>query len=105
MLLDLESGEYYELQGTAPFVWSLLDGETSVDEAADRVADAYGVAPELAASDVRNFVRELAERHLLVAAPRIADQATDPEIVAPTIEYAAPIIESRGNLKFLGQLD
>lgn len=109
MLLDLASGEYYELKGAGPFVWSLLDGATTLGEIADRLVEGYGVSAELAAPDLQSFLRELAERRLLEgtaeAGPGNGATRNDPEVVAPTLEYAAPCIESRGNLKYLGQLD
>lgn len=109
MLLDLASGEYYELKGAAPLVWSLLDGATTLGEIGDRLVEGYGVSAELAASDLQNFLRELAERRLLERSAEAGSgdgaARNDPEVVAPTLEYAAPRIESRGNLKYLGQLD
>lgn len=105
MLLHLESGEYYELQGAGPYVWSLLDGEASLDEIGSRIVDGYGVAADLAAGDLRRFVDALAERGLLARSAGGTGTGGDLAVEVPTLDYAAPRIESRGNLKYLGQLD
>ncbi len=109
MLLDLDSGEYYELRGAAPLIWSLLDGETDLEEIAGRVACAYQVDQQQVATDLEQFFADLQQKSLLVRLAAKGVNTNDPSMEAAggarTLAYEAPQVASKGNLKFLGQLD
>ena len=66
MLLDLRGrGRWYALTPSGARWWRHLADGASTEEAADRVADHYGVPPAQVRADMRNFTRMLLERRLL----------------------------------------
>lgn len=65
ILLDLETSTYFAAKGAGSFLLGcLVDG---MDEAllADRLAEHFEVAPEIAQQDTVEFLRDLDQRHLL----------------------------------------
>lgn len=108
MLLDLESGEYYGLEGAALAIWKRLDGRTSREELCAQVAAAFAGTGEGATRDVDAFLRQLRSAGLL-AAPGDTAAGEGPKArrspsTAKTA-YRPPRLQKRGNLKYLGQLD
>ena len=68
VLLDLESGIYFGLDGVGKRIWeSLSDGKTLVETAAI-IASEYDVDEARAETDLITFATELLERGLLRAA-------------------------------------
>jgi hypothetical protein len=65
VLLCLESGRYYTLNSTGTFIWSLLDGKSSLDQIARRVAEKFDVSREEAAGDVRDLLEDLEAENLV----------------------------------------
>jgi hypothetical protein len=51
------------------FIWSLLDGQSSLAQVRDRICAAYDVSPQQCEEDLVAFVRELADKHLVLPAP------------------------------------
>jgi hypothetical protein len=104
MLLDLESGAYFGLEGTGLAAWRLLDGRTTLDGVRDRLVAAFGAPPKRALTDVRSFLRQLATAGLLAKAGATAP--AEPAVrKAKGAPYRPPRLVARGNLKYLGQLD
>ena len=107
MLLNLDSGEYFELHGSAPFIWKCLDGESCIAEIVLSLIKVYGIEEQRAQDDVTDFVQELQKNNLLSD----TKQSIDDEIPKADIKktglssYKAPMINTKGNLKYLGQLD
>lgn len=105
MLLDLDSGEYYEIRGVGPAIWRRLDGRPFA-ELRSWLAEAYGESPERVTRDLESFLGDLAERGLIAAG--IAQRDAQPEEApadAGHAVYEPPSLVSKGNLKFLGQFD
>ncbi len=48
------------------FIWSLLDGRSSLAQVRDRICAEYDVSPRQCEEDLLAFVNELADRHLVV---------------------------------------
>lgn len=64
VVVDLRSGHALGLNGTAGLIWSSVE-RSKPEEIALRIAEEYGLAPEAAREDVREFIGELLERQLL----------------------------------------
>ena len=64
---DSATGTALTLNRTASDLFALADGQTTVSEAAEVLARAYGVAPADIADDVMGAVRELRTAGFLVA--------------------------------------
>ncbi len=65
VLLHRAGGFVHQLNNTASFIWSRLDGHTSPHDVAAAVAEAFDVEPEKAARDVDAFVDQLKSLDLL----------------------------------------
>ncbi|MGI5352169.1 PqqD family protein [Streptomyces sp. CA-250714] len=66
MLLDLRGrGRWYALTVSGARWWQHLADGATPEEAADRVADHYGAAPEQVRADMWQLTRTLLERRLL----------------------------------------
>ena len=112
MLLDLESGEYFGLEGTAVAIWKQLDGRTPVDRVSASIAEGQGADIESIDKDVTSFLRQLRKAGLLaepgVVKPQGRAASSRPGRSRKEVAmspYLKPRLAKRGNLKFLGQLD
>lgn len=67
ILLNLKTGDYFELEETALAIWKMLNGKTSLAEVAIKLAKTYSAARGTVERDVVSFVSELRKRKLLDA--------------------------------------
>lgn len=111
MLLDLESGEYWGLEGAALAIWKLLDGRNSANDVAERIARTFDVETEQVARDLKPFLQQLKTAGLLASPGSVdkdlvrgagAGRSRKPPKGTP---YRPARLARRGNLKYLGQLD
>ena len=65
VVLDRHNGSIHQLNQTASFVWEQCDGESSLEEIAARMAEAFEVDFSTAMSDVRNMIQQLHDIGLL----------------------------------------
>jgi len=55
----------HTLEGTAPFIWRLIDGSDSIDMILDRLQSEYAVDRSRAADDLDIFIQQLAEKNMI----------------------------------------
>jgi hypothetical protein len=67
ILLNLKTGDYFELDETALAIWKMLDGKTSLARVAGKLAETYSAARGAVERDVVSFVSELRKRKLVDA--------------------------------------
>ena len=65
VLLDLESGMYFGLDGVGKLIWESVSEGQSLARVAEAIVADYDVDAEQAQSDVLEFAAELVERGLL----------------------------------------
>jgi hypothetical protein len=65
VVLDRAGGRVHQLNATASFVWSRLDGRTPPQEVVAAVAEAFDVEPETAARDVNALLEQFRALNLL----------------------------------------
>lgn len=65
VILDLQSGDYFELDEVGCRIWEALDGEQTLETHAQSIAREYEADPEQVRSDVMAFVAELFQRGLV----------------------------------------
>ena len=66
VLLDLESGMYFGLDGVGKRIWESISEGNSLSETAAIIAAEFEVDKERAQADLITFVSDLLERGLLV---------------------------------------
>ena len=69
MLLDLNSGRCYTLGETGGFIWSRLDGLSSLEDIAAALVDLFEVDLETAEADLLEFAESVVEFDLAIVAP------------------------------------
>ena len=65
VLLDLESGTYFGLDGVGQLIWESIGEGLTLGETAARVIDEYDVEAAKALDDVLDFASDLVDRGLL----------------------------------------
>ena len=68
VVLDLSSGDFFELDEVASLLWNALDGARTLAGHAQMLVDVYGIDVESARSDVIAFISELDSKGLVVIA-------------------------------------
>ena len=66
VVLDLRNNEIHTLNESASYIWSLLDGKTSLEDVIQKVEDFYGLESGQAAKDVETVIDQLVQLKLLV---------------------------------------
>lgn len=65
VVLNVESGAYYELNRTACFLWEQVEAKKNPDAMATALAEDYGLDVAVARADVDAFLDELRNRQLV----------------------------------------
>lgn len=66
LMLSLEQGRYFSLEGEGPRIWALLERPTTEEEIVQRLIREVEVAPDICAAEVSSFLAALREHRLLV---------------------------------------
>lgn len=69
LMLDVEQGKYFGLNGAGPRIWELLEQPVTEQELVETLLAEYEVTREVCAAEVAAFLASLRERHLLVDVP------------------------------------
>lgn len=107
VLVNLDSGNYYSLSGTAPSIFiDLVDG-MSIDEVIHRIQRRHTGESEVIGAAVAAFVARLVGEKMLVEA---ADRQAQPRVASPEgtanrTPFQAPVIESYTDMQDLLMLD
>jgi hypothetical protein len=105
--VNLETGTYYSLQGSAAACWDAIVGTATEDTVAELLAGRYAVPLDSARVDVGRFIAELATEALIVretgAAPRPLDGAASRGDTREA--YSPPILRKYEDMRDLLLLD
>ena len=108
MVVNLDTGYYYSLEGTAVEIWQAMAAGATAAEAAETVMAQYaGARPEVAAA-VEQFVAELLREALLI--PATAEQAPPSPSGAAALPESAraftqPVMYKYADMANLIQMD
>jgi hypothetical protein len=107
VVINMETGVYYSLEGSAGVAWSLLESGCTVEELAVGVASAYRSNSDELRADLGTFVEELLAETLLRAAAEDETGAEGAAIPArgDGAHYAKPGIKKYEDLQDLLLLD
>ena len=70
ILLEIGKGNYFELEGTAGFLWSLWRQDGSIGRSIEQLADRYRIDRATAETDVLELIADLAQNELVTVAGR-----------------------------------
>ena len=97
LLVDRETGFLNLLDPVGSIVWNCLDGQETLAELADELAEAFGAPAEVVRQDVLEMVRSVGRKGLLtgVARPQRAlpIQPTGVEVGEELIPFSAPDLD------------
>lgn len=68
VILHLDDGVYYGLNGVGTRIWQLLEQPRTLDEIVDVIVSEFDVDRQRCDEDVRSLLAELAERGLVTSA-------------------------------------
>lgn len=106
VLINLTTGMYYSMAGTATDVWSCIEQSCSVEFLASHLAAKYGVAEDVARADVTRLVDELETEGLVVTSTGSGLQAVSSPVGAePGQSYSAPQLEKFSDMAEMFALD
>jgi hypothetical protein len=69
IFLSPDGAQVHAVNELGTFIWSLLDGQSSLAQVRDRICGEYEVTPAQCEADLLAFVAELADKRLVVLAP------------------------------------
>lgn len=106
IIIDLETGVYYSMQGVGGDIWSVLAAGATPAEITAAVTEGYAVEPERAAADVQALLAQLLEAGLVKPAAAGARTA-EPALPAGGQRgpYAAPALVAYSDMQDLLALD
>jgi Coenzyme PQQ synthesis protein D (PqqD) len=65
VVLDQQAGVVHQLNATASFIWERCDGQSTLTDIAQQLAQAFEVDPHVASCDVNAMIGQLEALHLL----------------------------------------
>jgi Coenzyme PQQ synthesis protein D (PqqD) len=112
ILLKLQTGDYYTLEGSGAEIWGRLAGGKTVGEVAGQLQELYGGPVEPIEAAVRELAEELAGEGLLEAAGELAATAelkgaSPPEVRAEVNPgpFVSPILRKYTDMQELLLVD
>ena len=110
VVVNLETGNYYSLSGTAPKIWMDLAEGRDLDEIVQMLQTRHAEAPEVLRAAVQTFADRLLAEALLVnleeGGGARTQQSTQPVTpTAPPTPFLAPVIENYTDMQDLLMLD
>ena len=93
IVIDLESGAYYNLTGAAADIWNLLEQQPTTDQLSAALAEGYDCAQPEIAAEIQPFIDDLAANDLIfiedaspdIEGPILGLPETDKPFVAPAL--------------------
>lgn len=107
VIVNLENGSYYSLDGAGATIWERLSEGRTLDALADELSAQYGEPRETVAKDVAAFVRQLhVEKLVVVGASNGHDAAGAPAAgSAAARRYVAPVVHKYTDMEELLLVD
>jgi len=106
VVVNLESGAYYSLDGTGGQIWSLLDGEgRSMENLIAEVTKMYQGEREHISSEVTKFIQQLQDENIIniTSGEDVADHAVDG--VKPSLPFEAPALQKYTDMESMLLVD
>jgi len=65
VILDIQSGYFFQLNRTAAGIWALLESPISAGALCEKMAEAHSVDPAICRGDVIEFIADMRDRGLI----------------------------------------
>ena len=65
LVLDLSCDQIHQLNATATWIFQRCDGQSSIEDLTDELADTYAIEHSRAHTDIRQTIEQLAALHLI----------------------------------------
>lgn len=112
IILNLDNGNYFSLDGTGADIWGLIDSGVSVNGVIERLQNVYKADHEVIKDAVHRFVAEMLQEGLIVhnetghsAGPGAGDAKTGPGITADKPDFHVPALNKYNDMQDLLLLD
>ncbi|OHD01552.1 MAG: hypothetical protein A2885_03040 [Sphingopyxis sp. RIFCSPHIGHO2_01_FULL_65_24] len=69
MMMDIDSGNYFDVDSVGGRIWALLDSPATLDTICDSLVAEYDVEPGTCRTETIGFVQELAGKGLVTLRP------------------------------------
>ena len=104
IIIDFDTGTYYNLSDTAYWIWLLIEKERSVEEIVNQITTLYAGEQEEIDGAVRQFIGRLAQVGLIVKST--ASLSTMPALSPRNREpFISPVLEEHTDIQDLLLLD
>ncbi len=109
VIINLDTGTYYSVEGVAAEIWTRIDGATE-KEIIDDLTDRYEAGEEEVAPLIMRFLNELQSEGLIVAAETLREKAAEgsntiPGARAGRAQFQAPVLRKFDDMQELLLLD
>jgi hypothetical protein len=107
VLVQMKSGNYYSLQGSAPIIWDLIDNGSSVEDIGDYLAAHHAADAEEVKRSAKNLVEELVTESLIVPVDSASPDASakTPSPSGSDTPFVPPVLERYTDMQELLLLD
>jgi hypothetical protein len=107
MVIHLETGAYFALEGVAADCWSVAAAGGTMSDMADAVVGRYGADPAEVRADIDTFLAELQSHGLVEPDPSATSNGAswDVATAAPPPAYAPPVAVKYDDLEELLMFD
>jgi Coenzyme PQQ synthesis protein D (PqqD) len=107
VLVQMKSGNYYSLQGSAPLIWEMIEHGRSVEDTGDYLVARHQGAEEEVRRSLHDLVEELVAESLIVPAKNGSATAVmeQPEAAEPDTPFVPPVLERYTDMQELLLLD
>lgn len=104
ILINLPRGNYYSLRHSAFALWQELLAGASKQQMADFLVQTFGIATDIATTDVESFTQQLLDEGL-VAVREVSELVYEPSADTRGAEYTKPQLETYTDMQDLLMLD
>jgi hypothetical protein len=104
VVLDMKTGTYFSLRGSAVDVWNLIEGSASSTVIAEALGARYDAPADQIAAAIDTLISELAEAELIVADGSL-EPGPSPDQATERVEFVPPQIERFTDMQELLLLD
>ena len=66
VMMDIEQGSYYGLEGVAARIWELTENPVSFGKVCEQLSNEYDILPDKCRQEVTSFLDDLLERKIVM---------------------------------------